>query len=71
MRAEMRSNLYDGTTTTVISAVLASYKCKAAAVIVLATNSNNFSDTNKWLARFKFAGAASPSSTPMIGWPTD
>jgi len=37
MRAETRSTVYDGTTTTAISAVLASYKCKAAAVIVLTT----------------------------------
>jgi pyruvate kinase len=29
--------VYDGTTITAISAVLASYKCKAAAVIVLTT----------------------------------
>ena len=52
MRADTRSTLYDDTTTTAISAVLASYKCKTEAVIVLTTNSNNFSDTIKWLARF-------------------
>jgi len=37
MRAETRSTVFDGTTTTAISAVLASYKCKAAAIIVLTT----------------------------------
>lgn len=31
------SPVYDGTTTTAISAVLASYKCKAAAIVVLTT----------------------------------
>lgn len=31
------SSVYDGTTTTAISAVLASYKCKAAAIVVLTT----------------------------------
>jgi len=36
MRSELKT-VQDGTTTTAISAVLASYKCKAAAVIVLTT----------------------------------
>jgi len=37
MRSETRGTVPDGTTTTAVSAVLASYKCKAAAVIVLTT----------------------------------
>merc|ERR1712106_919477 len=37
MRAEAVGSTFDGTTTTAISAVLASYKCKAAAIVVLTT----------------------------------
>jgi pyruvate kinase len=40
MRAESKHNLsgFDNTTTTAISAVLASYKCKASAIVVLTTS---------------------------------